>query len=104
MNVLFFNSKVENFIQSLEARTLARVLRKLDLLEMFGQKLGMPHSRKINKTLFELRIRGEREIRIFYTYRKERAILLHAFIKKSQRLPLHEIRLAQSRLKTIDKL
>ncbi|MFA5792579.1 MAG: type II toxin-antitoxin system RelE/ParE family toxin [Candidatus Gracilibacteria bacterium] len=56
---------VEKFILKLEKPTIAKVLRTVDLLEKFGNDLGMPHSKKIRHNLFELRVRGGQEVRIF---------------------------------------
>lgn len=56
---------IEKFIEFLEKPTIAKVLRTIDLLEDFGPQLGMPHSKKIEDGLFELRIRGKQEVRIF---------------------------------------
>jgi len=95
------NSNVEKFIQSLEKQTIAKVLRTIDLLETFGHKLGMPHSKMISKGLFELRIRGKQEIRIFYSFYKDRIHLLHGFVKKSQKTPQREIDTALQRLKRL---
>ena len=36
---------VEEFIESLEVKSQARIARTLDLLEDFGIKLGMPYAR-----------------------------------------------------------
>ena len=90
MNIDLDNS-VEKFIASLEKATIAKVLRTIDLLEKFGHQLGLPHSKKIRGNIFELRIRGQQEVRIFYTFQKKEAVLLHGFIKKSQKIPKQEI-------------
>ncbi|TSC75098.1 MAG: hypothetical protein G01um101430_599 [Parcubacteria group bacterium Gr01-1014_30] len=102
MNVKFFDSKTERFIKMLDAQTVARTLRTIDLLEMFGHKLGFPHSKKVEPRIFELRVRGKQEVRIFYTFHDGEAILLHGFIKKSQRLPRKEIEAARRTLKVLD--
>ncbi|MEK7619672.1 MAG: hypothetical protein AAB413_00320 [Patescibacteria group bacterium] len=47
MEIRFFNQEIEQFIASLEKATIAKVLRTFDLLEMFGHRLGMPHSKKV---------------------------------------------------------
>jgi len=103
MNVKFFD-KIEKFIDSLEESTIARVLRTIDLLEMFGHELGLPHSKKIEPRLFELRIRGRQEVRLFYTFHHSTAVIVHGFIKKSERIPLKEIDNARRKLKELDSL
>lgn len=64
MNIRFFDSRLEKFIHSLNEATIAKVLRTIDILEMFGHKLALPHSKKVHAELFELRIRGKQEVRI----------------------------------------
>ncbi len=103
MNIEFFDDGIERLIASLEEKTIARVLRTLDLLERFGNRLGPPHSKKIEKNLFELRIRGRQEMRIFYTFHRGEVMLLHAFMKKSQRIPRKEIETVRHKLGLLDE-
>ncbi len=102
MEMKFFNQKIEDFIRGLEKPTIAKTLRTLDLLEQFGDKLSMPHSKKIDANLFELRIRGKTEVRIIYCFHKNSAILLRGFIKKTQKIPKRHIELAKKHLNSID--
>ena len=102
MEIKILDSSLEEFIESLQKPTTAKVLRTIDLLEEFGPKLGMPHTKKISAYLFELRIRSAQEIRIFYTFHKSQIYLLHGFIKKSKRIPKREIRIALQKLKNLD--
>lgn len=102
MKIRLFDSKIETFISDLEAGTVAKILRVIDLLEMFGNKLTFPHSRKIAPRLFELRIHGGQEARILYTFYKNEAVLLHGLIKKTPRISRKEIDTALHKLKTLD--
>jgi hypothetical protein len=77
------------------------VLRSIDLLAEFGNTLGMPHSKHIKKNLFELRIRGRQEIRIFYTFSKSQAVLFYGYVKKSQKIPTKELSRAFLKLKQL---
>ncbi len=104
METYLFNISVEKFVQSLEKSTIAKVLRTIDLLKEFGPKLGMPHSKKVKKNLFELRIRGAQEVRIFYAFHKNSAVLLHGFIKKSQKISKRELLTALQRLRGLTNL
>lgn len=101
MKVVIFDAALEKFIESLENTTVAKVLRTIDLLAEFGNGLGMPHSKYIKSDLFELRIRGHQEIRIFYTFSKSRAVLLHGYVKKSQKIPRKELDKALHLLKLL---
>lgn len=99
MEIQIFDESLENFIKSLEKPTVAKILRTIDLLELFGHRLGMPHTKRISEQLFELRIKGKQEVRIFYTFYKNKIVLLHGFIKKSAKIPKKEINNALAKLK-----
>jgi len=95
MQIDLLNS-VETFIEKLNEKEIAKTIRTIELLEEFGNSLGMPHSKHIDDGLLELRIRGKREIRIFYCFNKTKAVLLHAFIKKTQKTPEKELNKAKA--------
>ena len=103
MKIQIFNNSVERFILSLEENTKARAIHTIDLLEKFGNKLRMPHSKKVSKNLFELRIQGQQNVRILYTFHNNKAILLHGFIKKLPKIPKKEIELAIKRMANIEQ-
>lgn len=98
---IHIDSKVEKFISSLEKQTIAKVLRTIDLLEKFGPQLSMPHSKKVTASLFELRTRGQQELRIFYCFHKGVIYLLSGFIKKSQKTPQKELNKAIAQYKSL---
>ncbi len=100
----FLDSSLERFIESLEKPVIARVLRTIDLLERFGSGLGLPHAKKISPDLFELRISGKQKVRIFYTFRNSEAVLLHSFVKKSQKIPKKELEVAKKKIKMLDTI
>lgn len=104
MEIRILDDSLEEFVFSLEKKTISKVLRTIDLLEQFGEKLSLPHSKKILSNLFELRIHGNQEIRIFYTFYKSQVYLLHGFRKKSKKIPQKEIRIATKKLKRLDSL
>ena len=95
MEIKIFNNAVEKFIQTLNKETIARVIHTIGLLEKFGNKLELPHSKMILRGIFELRIYGSQNVRIFYAFSKNKAILLHGFIKKTPRIPKKEIGIAK---------
>lgn len=104
MEVKYYNSKVVEFIENLDSATFAKVARTVDLLEQFGANIGMPHSRRIATGLYELRIRGKQEVRLLYAFYQGGAIVLHGFIKKSDRLPLNELRQALKKIELLDNI
>lgn len=93
--------EVEKFIYSLEKQTIAKILRTIDLLERFGHQLGMPHSKKVSGAIFELRIRGQQEIRIFYCFYRGAACLLSGFVKQSQKTPRNQLRIVQNKYRAL---
>ena len=91
---------IEKFILSLPPGLGARYVRLSELMMEFGANLGMPHTRAMSDGLFELRIKGKEGIaRVFYcTQVEERIVMLHGFVKKSQKTPQKELRIARHRL------
>ena len=79
----------------------ARYLRLAERLEIFGPNLGMPHTRAMGDGLFELRVMaGEGIGRVFFcTMAGQRIVMLHQFIKKSQKIPVKELDIARTRRK-----
>lgn len=75
----------------------------MDLLIGFGPSLRMPHSRAMGGGLFELRPRGREGIgRAFYCFViGQRVVILHAFVKKTQETPEHDLKIARKRMKEV---
>lgn len=93
-------SPVWEFINSLESKAKSKIIDTFDLLTEFGIKLGAPHAKKLSGTqLWELRILGQNNLRIFYTsLPNQKFLLLHGFVKKSEKTPNKEIDIAIKRL------
>ena len=104
MDIRILDVSLEKFIKSLQKPTIAKVLRTIDLLEKFGQKLGPPHTKKISTRVFELRISGKQKVRIFYTFHKSQIFLLHGFIKKTQKIPQKELNFIFQQLRLLDRV
>jgi phage-related protein len=61
--------------------------------------VGMPLARKLSDNLWELRTRLKTGIaRTFFTVHTRKLVLLHGFIKKSQKTPGKELTIAKRRL------
>lgn len=101
MNVGFLDIKIKTYLLSLEKPSISKSLKLIKLLETFGNKLGMPYSKKLLSNLYELRVRGQQEVRIFYCFHQDQAIIVHAFIKKSQKTPTKEIETALKRIEQL---
>ncbi len=101
----FGNSPVEKFILSMPKTIREDLLLAFDRL-IRGENLMMPVSRPlfdIALGLHELRFRHEPNIyRIFYYIRRGDAIyIVHAIIKKTQKIPQKDRRIILRRLKEI---
>jgi len=92
---------VKEFMEKLEKKSYARVLRSISLLQEFGPSLRMPYSKKIASKLYELRVKGIETIRIFYTQANQEYYLVHAFKKETQKTPRQEIKLGLDRIKEL---
>jgi phage-related protein len=67
----------------------------------YGPDLGMPHTRAMGSGLFELRLKSREGIgRVFYcTVVDSRSIMLHQFVKKTEKTPPRELAVARKRMK-----
>ena len=101
--VIFYKKRggekpVEEFINKLDKKTLAKITQYIELLATNGPFLKPPYIKKIDHDLFELRIKSKLVIRIFYTYKNNAYILVHIYIKKTQKTPAKELAIAIDRL------
>lgn len=65
----------------------------------FGWPVGMPLARKMDINLWELRSTTSSGIaRTFFTVYQKKIVLLHGFVKKSQKTPSNELATAKRRL------
>ena len=96
------SDEVEKFIYNLQKPAKSKVSRYLELLEDYGFNLKMPYSKRIAVDLYELRVCGQQEVRIFYTIKNGTVFLLHGFIKKTNKIPVREIRTSLNRLNNLD--
>lgn len=91
---------VSDFLDSLPRKHRAKALWELDLLADKGTELKEPYAKHVEDELWELRIKFASDIsRVFYFIpTKTNIVLLHGFIKKTNRVPLEEIETAKKRL------
>ncbi|EKD99355.1 MAG: protein of unknown function DUF891 [uncultured bacterium] len=92
---------ITEFLDSLDTNHKKKAFRGLDLLKELGTDLREPYSKSIKgkkyKNLWELRIQIANNIsRIFYFIPVgETIVLLHGFIKKTQKTPEIELERAK---------
>lgn len=104
-NIIFYEKEngdipVQEFLDALPPKHHAKALRDIDVLEKYGTELTEPHVKHIKSKLWELRIKSASDIsRIFYFIPVgKKIILLHGFVKKTQKTPFREIEIANSYL------
>jgi len=92
-----FHYDVRDFFESLQRPTRTKLARSIRLLREYGQNLSMPRMKFIVDGIFELRIRGQQEVRVFLVFHQGQAHLLHGFVKKTQKTPRKELEVAKKR-------
>lgn len=99
------NARVEAELFSLPKDMRARFLHISELLQEFGpQQVGLPHVRPLENKLWEMRLKGRAGIgrAIYIAASGQRLIVLHLFIKKSQKTPRRAIEIAMRRLRELE--
>lgn len=101
--ITYYSESVQAEILALPAGFLARYLRYSDRMEVYGADLGMPHTRAMGEGLFELRLKAAEGIaRIFYcTMVGKKIMILHQFIKKTNKTPPKELAIARRRMEEV---
>ncbi len=93
---------VREWLKKLDPEDRKIVGDDLQALE-FGWPIGMPLCRAMRsyKGLWELRsdLNNGRIARVLFSVSKNRLILLQAFIKKTRKTPLHDLKIAVQRMK-----
>ena len=91
---------VREWLQSLDKSERLHLGQAIQVLQMNGPALPMPHACPLGKGLFELRERiGKVRYRIFYGFDDGRLVVLLHAATKSQRVIEDDIVLARKRLK-----
>lgn len=99
--VSFYNEKVEGQTLKFPKSILANFLHIVEMIEKFGPDLGKPHTAPMGGGLFEIRAKGKEGIgrSLFCTMKGKEIVILHSFVKKTQKTPRKELDLARKRLK-----
>lgn len=99
------NKPVKEWLISLNVKARAKVLRNISLLEKFGLDVKEPFVKPLENKLFEVRAKDSEGIYrvIYFAHTGRKFILLHGFIKKTQKTPRKEIEIATKRMEEIIK-
>ncbi len=102
-HIIFYNQKVESETLTFPKGVLANFLHIAEMIEEFGPALGLPYTKAVGGGLFEIRSKGREGIgrSFFCAVQGREIIILHSFIKKSQKTPKKELKIAHQRLKEV---
>ncbi|MGN1416776.1 MAG: type II toxin-antitoxin system RelE/ParE family toxin [Oscillospiraceae bacterium] len=100
--VLFYEKEdgtepAKEFLDSLDIKMRAKMLRIISMLQNNGYDLREPYSKHLSEGIFELRAKSGSDIsRVMYFFVVGRkAILTNGFVKKTQKTPKYEIERAK---------
>lgn len=106
LDVFFYRSNngaepVRDWLKSLdvnERRTIGTDIKTVQ----YGWPIGMPLVRHLEKDIWEIRSNLESRIaRVLFVTQPKLIILVHGFIKKQQKTPKQDIKIAMDRLKVL---
>lgn len=91
-------------IEALPADIRARLVRIAELIAMSGlENVHQPHIKHIEGQIWEMRMKGRDGISraLYATAKKQRVVIVRAFIKKTDKTPRREIEIALKRAKEV---
>ncbi len=100
------NSKVDEELERLEPTLLNKFLHISEMLETYGpHQVREPYVKPLGGKLWEIRMKGKSGIAraVYVTVKERRIVVLHVFIKKTNKTPRSAIKLALERLKELSK-
>ena len=106
LSVKFFATEagsepVREWLKGLSAQDRKTIGEDIKTVQ-YGWPLGMPLVDHLEGDIWEVRVKLDNRIgRILFVIDKHTMILLHGFVKKSQKTPKPEIDLAKQRLKAL---
>jgi phage-related protein len=104
-NITYYSQEVQDEIVSLPVTLQARYIALTNRMLEYGPHLGLPHTDAFGGGLFELRLKGVEGIaRVFFcTMVGQKIVMLHSFVKKTQKTPEKELKIAKLRMKELKK-
>ena len=88
---------VKDFMDTLDAKMFAKVVRTLEMIKQAGPNLRLPYSEHLDDGIFEIRAKqGSNITRVLYFFFVGKKIILtNGFVKKTQKTPKSQIELAK---------
>lgn len=101
--ITYYSEAVQADILNLPDTLAARYIVLPRRIVALGPNLGETHTKSFGDGLFELRLKGAEGIaRVFFcTLAGRRVVMLHSFIKKTDKTPPRERRIAEARMKEV---
>lgn len=98
--IQYYSESVRLSVEGWPIGIRAVYARITERMEVFGPNLGLPFTRALGEGLFEIRAKGKEGIgrAFFCTVVGQEIVILHAFIKKTQKTPRKELAIARRRL------
>ena len=103
--VTFLDEDVQAYINALPRDIRSRFERIAMMIEEYGlERIHEPYVKHIEGSVWEMRMKGRDQIaRAFYvTATGKRVVVVHAFIKKTQKTPRREIVTALRRAQEVE--
>jgi phage-related protein len=100
------DDRVDAEIGALPPGLQARLVRLLEMVESIGlEQLHEPHVKHLEGKLWELRAKAKEGIArgLYVTMTGRRVVVLHVFVKSSQKTPVRALEIARERMKQIEK-
>ena len=103
--ITYYSEAVQEEILELPDTLAARYIVLTRRMVALGPNLGEPHTKAFGEGLFELRLKGAEGIaRVFFcTLIGKRIVMLHCFVKKTDRTPRRDLEIAENRMKEIKR-
>lgn len=95
---------VDAEIEALPPALQARLIRLMEMVENVGlEQMREPHVKHLEGKLWELRAKATEGIArgLYVTVTGRRVVILHVFVKKSQKTPRNALETARERMKQV---
>ena len=98
------DTTVDAEIEELPPALRSRLVRLMETIENVGlERLREPHVKHLSGKLWELRVKASEGIArgLYVTVTGRKVVILHVFVKKSQKTPTKALALAHERMKRV---
>ena len=100
------NQTVDKELEALPADLRARFVRVIQLIEDSGlPNVREPHVKHVKESIWEIRIKSKDGIAraLYVTKHPQRVVIVRVFIKKTEKTPARELKLACERAKELEE-